>query len=207
MKKSILPLLIGILIAFGLFSYGEQTTSKQYTSEDLSKKSFSMEPIELNENVAVASSLQSSHTVLEKQVKTTSTTKNTDSDQPDKGDFIKLTDTFMNEMIQPTDENNKVNQFDTKEELMNHLSQYASEDLSRYYVEGLYEEKKDGLYIIPTELPPWVMKGEPSELVKLDDGNYQLNQENQSDLYGNYSIQVSITMENDDWKIQSAEVK
>ncbi|MCF6138370.1 hypothetical protein [Pseudalkalibacillus berkeleyi] len=204
MKKSLLPLLIGILIVFGLFSYGEQTTSKQYASEDLSKKSFSMEPIEVNENVAVASTL---HTSLEKQVKTTTTTKNTDSHHPDKGDFIKLTDTFMNEVIQPTGENNKVNQFDTKDGLINHLSQYASEDLSKYYVDGLYEEKKDGLYIIPTELPPWVMKGEPSELVKLDEENYQLNQENQSDLYGNYFIQVSFTMDNDRWKIQSAEVK
>lgn len=207
MKKGLIPLIVGVVMAFSLFWFGGQTNSGDFTSTDLPKKSFSKSPIALDEREPVASTLSTTNVKNEEKVKTVTTSKKTNHAQPDKGDFIKLADTFMQEAVQPTDENYKVTGFESKAQLVDHLSQYASADIAKYYVDGLYEEKSDGLYIIPTELPPWIVKGEPAQLIQLDKENYQLNQENKTDLYGTYVIQLSFTIQNDQWVIQSVDVK
>ncbi|MGM7702476.1 hypothetical protein ACSVDE_12180 [Pseudalkalibacillus sp. Hm43] len=207
MKKGLFPLIIGVVVAISLFWVGGHTQSNHYTSTDLPKKSFSKAPIELNNKEVFASTLNRSEVDRQEQVKTVTASKETDTANPDKGDFVQLADTFMQEAVQPTNEDYKVTEFDSKAQLVDHLGQYASKEIATYYVDGLYEEKADGLYIIPTELPPWVMKGEPAQLIQLDEQNYQLNQKNQTDLYGTYVIQLSFTKQNDQWIIQSVDVK
>ncbi|WP_408007316.1 hypothetical protein ACJROX_21855 [Pseudalkalibacillus sp. A8] len=209
MKKSLAPLIIGMFMAFALFWVGHPTGSTSFQIDggsELPKKSFSKSHVEVqNEPVAVNANLEYVNEV--EKVKTTSTVTNTNTEAPNKGDFVQIADTFMQEVVQPTDENYKVEDFDTKKGLIEYLNQYVSEKVAKYYVDGLYQEEQDGLYIIPTELPPWIVKGEPSTMNKIDEGHYQLEQKNSSDLYGDYVIKLNFKKTGDDWIIESVDVQ
>ncbi|WP_349408242.1 hypothetical protein [Pseudalkalibacillus sp. SCS-8] len=203
MRKGILPLVTGFIIAFSIFWFSHPAGTSTYQVNDLPKKSFAKSHINVSDIHSTAASQVSSDT----KVKTITTEAKTDHENPTKGDFIKLADSFMTEMIQSTNEDGKVTSFETKDQLIEHMKDYASSEVTEYYVDGLYEEKSEGLYIIPTELPPWIVTGEPSELKKLDDEHYQLKQVNETDLYGTYTIQIDYSKKDSKWIITSVNVK
>ncbi|WP_221566487.1 hypothetical protein [Alkalihalobacillus sp. TS-13] len=209
MKKSLVPMIVGMFVAFGLFWAGQPTgttTHHQTDGSELPKKSFAKSHVEIQtQPIATATNMEFSDKT--EKVKTTSAVSKTDDEAPNKGDFVKKADAFMQEVVQPTDENYKVEDFKTKQELIEYLTMYVTEDVATYYVDGLYEEKQDGLYIIPTELPPWIVKGEPTNLTKVDDEHFRLEQKNSSDLYGDYLIELSFKKEKDNWIIESVDVQ
>ncbi|MCF6408877.1 hypothetical protein [Pseudalkalibacillus salsuginis] len=209
MKKSIAPLIIGMFIAFALFWVGHPASSTSFQiggGSELPKKTFSKSQIEVqNEPLAMNANLEYANE--EEKVKTTSTGSNINVEAPNKSDFVQIAETFMQEVVQPTDVNYKVSDFDTKQGLVRYLNQYVSEKVAKYYVDGLYQEEQDGLYIIPTELPPWIEKGNPSTLKKVDENHYQLEQNNSSDLYGDYFIQLNFKKNGDNWIIESVNVQ
>jgi hypothetical protein len=118
----------------------------------------------------------------------------------------KLAGLFIQQLKQPVDDNYKVLHHQTKNDLIDHLSQYASRDIAQYYVDGLFEEKDGELYIIPTELPPWLIDDKSYELKQVDRQTYRLTQENNSDLYGSYKIEMIFKKEQN-WIIDQVEVK
>ncbi|MGP4079001.1 hypothetical protein ACTWQL_03735 [Pseudalkalibacillus sp. R45] len=132
--------------------------------------------------------------------------RNIDVASPSKAELIRIAHTFWEETLPPT-ENQKVKNFDSKQELIMYLNRYASENVASLYVEDLFEEKEDGLYIIPMCSPAWVTKNEPFTLVKINEERYQLNQTNTSDMHGHYTIQLTFTLENDNWVIESVNFK
>ncbi|WP_070120594.1 hypothetical protein [Bacillus marinisedimentorum] len=110
---------------------------------------------------------------------------------------------FIDKLVQDTDEQYMVKKYQSKQELLNDFGSISKLEVAKTYVDFYYEERDGGLYIVPTELPPWFEKDNPYELKKIDSKKYELYQENTSDLYGSYSITVEFTYENGKWIISN----
>lgn len=113
---------------------------------------------------------------------------------------------FMEALKQETDDNYKVINYSSKDELITYLTNYVSEDIAAYYTDGLFEEKESSLYIIPTELPPWLEEEEPVNIKQLSDTSYRVYQKNSSDLYGIYEITLGYEYIDGKWIITFASV-
>ncbi|MCM3718028.1 hypothetical protein [Fictibacillus phosphorivorans] len=113
---------------------------------------------------------------------------------------------FMEALKQETDENYKVINYSSKEELISHLTNYVSEDIVAYYTDGLFEERESSLYIIPTELPPWLEEEKPVNIKQLSDKSFRVYQKNSSELYGIYEITLGYEYIDGKWIITFASV-
>ncbi len=70
------------------------------------------------------------------------------------------------------------------------MKKITTKEVALPYVEYYYQEKQDGLYIVPTETPPWFQKENNYERTRLDGNIVEISQQNQTDLYGNYMINI-----------------
>ncbi|QDP40931.1 hypothetical protein [Radiobacillus deserti] len=114
-------------------------------------------------------------------------------------ELVRITDAFMDKLVQDIDHNNKVRNMETKEELIAEFSSIATEEVAKKYIEVYYIEKEDGLYVNPTETPPWFNKNNSYKEWKKED-TILIQQTNRSDLYGSYKVEFEF--ENDDgWKL------
>ncbi|WP_347549193.1 hypothetical protein ABFG93_17000 [Pseudalkalibacillus hwajinpoensis] len=119
----------------------------------------------------------------------------------------KLSDEFINRIVQDTDDQYQVKNFSSEEEINNHLREVASEDLAKKITTSYFEERDGALYIVPTELFPWMNSDNPYELTQLNEYEYQLVQSNQSDLYGSYTIEIKFLYEDNHWIIKNFTIK
>lgn len=114
---------------------------------------------------------------------------------------IEKTDQFMETLVQEIDTTYKVKQMNTKEELYQAFERITTRDVAQVYVDYFYQEKEDGLYILPTETPPWFVEGEDYQKEKIADNTYRITQNNQSDMYGNYVISIEMSYQQGNWII------
>ncbi|TKD69156.1 hypothetical protein [Pseudalkalibacillus hwajinpoensis] len=124
-----------------------------------------------------------------------------------KPDVEMLSNELINRIMQDSDENFQVENFNTKEEINEHLQEVASEDLATNIADTYYEEREGSLYLIPTELFPWMDNEEPYELNQVNTFEYQLVQTNESDLYGTYTIEINFLYEENHWIIKNFTIK
>ncbi|SDC47157.1 hypothetical protein SAMN05421734_10979 [Pelagirhabdus alkalitolerans] len=115
-----------------------------------------------------------------------------------------LTDQFIDRLAQPTDEDYRVQEFNTKSELIQSFSDIATEETVAPYIDFYYDELDDGLYIVPTSLPPWVDTEEAYTLDYESDEKVVMTQDVQSKMYGHYRIEITFGYE-DGWRIVSIE--
>ncbi|MDL4842567.1 hypothetical protein [Aquibacillus rhizosphaerae] len=115
-------------------------------------------------------------------------------------EIISLTDKFMELLVQEVDDQYKVVHFKTKASLISAFSSVSSTEVAKEYIDFFYEERNDNLYIIPTETPPWFQKDADYEMIKVDNQNMKIVQENISDLHGSYKIELIMTYDNK-WRI------
>lgn len=116
--------------------------------------------------------------------------------------IVNLTDQFMDRLVQEINEDYKVIHFDTKEALKSSFDTIANRDVTSEYIDFYYEEKVDGLYILPTEIPPWFIEKNHYDVIQLNGNQVKVIQENETDLYGDYIITYEFTyIHNEDWKI------
>ncbi|MDR7074119.1 hypothetical protein [Fictibacillus barbaricus] len=113
---------------------------------------------------------------------------------------------FMKALNQESDENYKVINYSSKKEYITYLKNYVSNNLAEYYTNGLYEEREGSLYIIPTELPPWLEQEKPVDIKQLSDTSYRVYQKNSSELYGTYDITLGYEYMDGKWIITYASV-
>ncbi|MBY7143931.1 hypothetical protein KFZ56_12915 [Virgibacillus sp. NKC19-3] len=118
---------------------------------------------------------------------------------------ISLTDAFMEMLVQDVDENYKVVNYDTKEELLQAFEDVTTRETAKPYVDYFYREEADGLYILPTETPPWFMEENAYDMIQLNETQVKLIQENQSFFYDEYEIEIEFTFENK-WKITNISI-
>jgi len=73
--------------------------------------------------------------------------------------------------------------------------------LAKEYVEIYYQEKKEGLYVIPMDGPVTFLENVPYKLHKNEKGQYYLIQENENVLYGKYKLTVVFEKAKERWII------
>ncbi|CQR48200.1 hypothetical protein BN1058_02552 [Paraliobacillus sp. PM-2] len=186
MKKQKIKILIGLLaiIPLIIFSY-QETDENQLTRTH-----------EIN-------------VVQEKEVMATNKSKNQPIVRAAQNDqatlthqqIIETTNRFMETLVQDVDTQYKVKKMQTKEELIRAFDYLATRDVVKTYVDYYYREKEDGLYIVPTETPPWFVENEPYQKKWIKDNICLITQHNQSDLYGDYVINIEMTYKQEKWKI------
>lgn len=125
----------------------------------------------------------------------------------EKPNVEQLSTDLIDRIVQETDANYKVKQFQSIEEIEQHLQKIASKELSSQIADVYFEEREGGLYLVPTELFPWVDTDKPYELDQISEFEYKLTQSNQSDLYGAYTIDIDFIYENNHWIIKNFEIK
>ncbi|WP_249871145.1 hypothetical protein [Oceanobacillus saliphilus] len=115
-------------------------------------------------------------------------------------DVVHLTRTFMDILVQDTNVNYQVINFNTKEELLNEFEKVTTKETAQDYVDFYYTEEADGMYILPTETPPWFLEGNEYDMINVDASTVKVVQENYTDLYGYYTLELEFTFDGD-WKI------
>ncbi|GAQ16272.1 carboxypeptidase [Oceanobacillus picturae] len=89
---------------------------------------------------------------------------------------------------------------DSKAELLSAFESVAVEEMVEPYVSFYFEEKPDGLYILPTETPPWFIAENPYDMVQLDNDLVKVKQQNETALHGAYTIEFEFVYDKQ-WKI------
>ncbi|WP_053074974.1 hypothetical protein [Ornithinibacillus californiensis] len=115
--------------------------------------------------------------------------------------IVQLTDNFMDILVQKTDENYQVKDHHNKASLIEVFKSVISEEVVKPYVDYYFHEKNGALYIIPTETPPWFDKQNEYDVIQLENNKVLVQQKNQSELYGDYSLEIEFTFADQEWKI------
>lgn len=125
--------------------------------------------------------------------------------QPTHEQIIDLTNQFMEKLVQEIDGDNQVVQYHTKESLKASFDEIADRKITDEYIDYYYyEDENNGLYIVPTELPPWFIENNKYDVVQLSGNQVKVVQDNQAELYGDYTIEIELTLDvNEKWKISN----
>lgn len=122
-------------------------------------------------------------------------------------EIIVLTDKFMEQLVQEIDDDYRVVHFDTKEALESSFDDIAMREVTVEYTDFYYEETADGLYILPTETPPWFIETNDYHVIQLNKGQVKVVQENETHLYGQYTITYEFSFEDKEhWKITNIKI-
>lgn len=116
-------------------------------------------------------------------------------------DIVQLTDLFMHTLVQETDKNYRVLEYPDKESIVDAFKHITTEDVVKAYVDYYFFEENGALYLVPTETPPWFDKQNGYDVVQLDKSTFLVKQDNQSELYGEYGIELEFTFLDQEWKI------
>jgi len=114
--------------------------------------------------------------------------------------IVHMTDEFIQLFNQATGEYGLVCAFHSKEELYNEIEKIAFREAAIEYVDFYYTEKEEGLYLLPTELPPWFNKENNYDRIRTEEDTVKIIQQNTMDLYGEYTIEITFTYDTK-WKI------
>ncbi|RLL46468.1 hypothetical protein D8M04_04480 [Oceanobacillus piezotolerans] len=107
---------------------------------------------------------------------------------------------FMNTLVQDIDENYKAVRFQTKDELLTEFEKVTTKEVAEPYVDFYYREEEDGIYMLPTETPPWFVKDNEYETEKIDEQRVKIIQNNNTVIDGAYTIELELAY-SDGWKI------
>lgn len=119
-------------------------------------------------------------------------------------EIVSLTEQFMDTIVQDTDNNYQIIHYHTKNELLDEFEKISTREVAEPYVDFYFEEKEDGLYIIPTETPPWFNPNNDYDIIP-SNNKVVIIQNNKTDLDGKYTIQYEFTHGADGWKITEIE--
>ncbi len=114
-----------------------------------------------------------------------------------------ILDEFQQRLIQDIDEDYRVLDFDTKQELIEYISEISDPSIAEEYVDEFYEMKDGGLYIIPRDGPMLIDTGKDYTVNRVSQSEYQIVQTGENELWGNYTIETTVEKTGDKWRITS----
>ncbi|MFD1851183.1 hypothetical protein [Oceanobacillus bengalensis] len=115
-------------------------------------------------------------------------------------EVVKLTNQFMNILVQEIDTNYKALYVKNVDELLTAFEEVTTREVAAPYVDFYYTEEADGMYILPTETPPWFVEENEYEIQRITDNKVKVIQHNQTVMDGKYTIELELTYKNN-WKI------
>jgi hypothetical protein len=106
---------------------------------------------------------------------------------------------FENYLMQDTDENQKVTNYENKKELIHSFSGIAAPEVAQTYIDDYYEEREDGLYLVAKDSPTWFQENEPYNMEKIDDKHYKVTQEGENEMAGSYRLTLHFEYQSGAW--------
>ncbi len=100
----------------------------------------------------------------------------------------------------------RVRDFDRKDELTEHVSTVTSDEIASTYVDDYYEEREDGLYLIPKDGPILLNPDVAFHLELLSPLEIRLSQESWSGLAGDYEIRISYQYREGRWIMNERDI-
>lgn len=97
------------------------------------------------------------------------------------------------------DSGNKFKSYKTLEEINSEFNEVATEEFLQSHLDGMVEDRSDGIYLISTEEPPKFHSGLKSNLKRLSDTEYKLTQLQEN----NASFTATFKLVNDRWLLNS----
>lgn len=111
--------------------------------------------------------------------------------------IVAVTDRFMDQLVQDTDQYYNVKNFDAIDELKESFYGFASKEVTDEFVDVYYEIRDGELKIVPTSTPPWFEADEDYQVEQTEAGSYVVKQSTGNELHGNYEIQIEIELNED----------
>lgn len=114
-----------------------------------------------------------------------------------------LEDEFLERLFPERTEEGLVKSFKTKDQLMDQVTKVADREISKRYIDTYYEEINGLLYIRATEGPLTIEKDKPFEFKKISDVEYEIIQDGEDTLRGEYRFTVKFIKRDKDWIIKN----
>ncbi|WP_099160041.1 hypothetical protein [Virgibacillus ndiopensis] len=111
-----------------------------------------------------------------------------------------ITKKFEDLLVQETDDNFKVINYRSKNDLLDTFEEIALREVAARYVDFYFYEKQNDLYIVPTELPPWLNEENDYDMIQLEENKVKVVQKNKSNFHGDYTVAFEFTFDNE-WRI------
>jgi hypothetical protein len=122
-------------------------------------------------------------------------------------DLITLTDRYIALIKQEIDDDYRLVDVKTIAALYASFDQIATREVSEAHVTYYFTEKEDGVYLRPTELPPWFEQDVPYELTRVSDEEVIVEQTVEDlELYGPYHIRLRFNYTNQ-WRISQVDAE
>ncbi|MGP4072966.1 hypothetical protein ACTWQB_10490 [Piscibacillus sp. B03] len=109
-------------------------------------------------------------------------------------DINQVLNQFMDQLVQETDDQWKVLNYQSLEEYKSSFDQIAERKVVDYFVDEIYYEEGQTLYLKGMDTPPWFDSDQDFNKEQLDDETYRITQDNESDFYGNYRIVIDLKL-------------
>lgn len=121
-------------------------------------------------------------------------------------DLTTLTEAYLTYIKQEIDDDYRLVHVATIAELYEQFDQVAMRDVSEPHVSYYFTETEEGVYLRPTELPPWFEKDIPYGLTKVSDKEVIVEQTVKNiELYGPYRIQLRFNY-TDQWRMSQVDL-
>ncbi|MGP4071548.1 hypothetical protein ACTWQB_03215 [Piscibacillus sp. B03] len=104
-------------------------------------------------------------------------------------------------------ENTQEIDFDSKDEVMDYLTQAMSYSLAESHIDTYIEERDDGLYLVPTEFPVFINTDEDYQTSQEDANTYHVTQEQDTELTDHIEMTFIITNHDGTWIVDEVEVE
>ncbi|KGX89819.1 hypothetical protein [Pontibacillus marinus] len=115
---------------------------------------------------------------------------------------------FEDRLLPKTNDEGKVENFDTKKELINDVHEIASKDVIKPIVNKIYEERDEGLYLKTNEEYKHFLVPEKSVNFKqMEAGKYKLTQKNNTDINGKATLTAVFELQNGLYRIMKYDVE
>jgi hypothetical protein len=120
-------------------------------------------------------------------------------------DIVRLTDRYIALIKQEIDAEYRLVNVLTMAELYAAFDDIATRQVSEAHVSYYFTETEDGVYLRPTELPPWFEKDMPYTLTQVSDEEVMVEQTVEDlELYGPYQIRFWFSY-TDQWRISQVD--
>lgn len=120
--------------------------------------------------------------------------------------LIHLTTAYLALIKQPIDEGYHLTEVTSMEELYELFAEVATPNVSEPHLTYYFSETETGIYLRPTELPPWFDGGQPYDMLRVSDQKVIVRQMIEDiDLYGPYTIELHFGYDKR-WKITDAQI-
>lgn len=123
-------------------------------------------------------------------------------------ELMYLTTTYLALIKQPVDEGNHLTEVASMEGLYDLFAEVATPNVSKDHLAYYFSETDRGIYLRPTELPPWFDENQQYDMQRVADLKVIVRQRiTDIELYGPYMIELHFGYDEKKWKITNVKIE